>query len=305
MGPRRRQVHRPLTGVPTPILLDTDLGSDVDDELALALLWGSPEVELRGVSTTYGDVALRARIALAMGVLTHRSVTVAPGHSTPASGKAVWWAGHEGDAYALPPGPPDPTTWAESSPGALLLANEAQGAEILAIAPLTTVAAAIDLGLVGVRGITIMGGDWADPTAVEHNMASDVVAARRVLASGLPITVVGVDVTRQVRFGEPEIERFAACGELGRIVATEMRGWMARWSEDFEVPHDPLTALTVLQPELFAFAPPVAVEVTDDGSVRIADGPGTVRIATAVDVDAARTAMADRIAAGLGEKRRR
>ncbi len=291
----------------TPILLDTDLGSDVDDELALALLWGSPEVDLRGVGTTYGDVALRARIAGAMATLVHRPVTVAPGEATPASGKEVWWAGHEGDAYALPPALPDPSTWAQPSPGALLLSNGSAGAHLLAIGPLTSVAAAIDVGLDDVAGITIMGGDWADPSAAEHNIASDVVAAQRVLGSGLPITIVGVDVTRQVRFGEPEIARFEACGELGRIVAREMRAWMARWDEDFEVPHDPLTALAILQPELFTFTPPVAVRVSDgtdgpEGAVRVIEGTGTVRIATGVDVDAARTAMADRIAAGLGEQ---
>lgn len=285
--------------MPIPILLDTDLGSDPDDELALALLWGSPEVAVRGVSTTYGDVDLRARIAGAMAALVRRPLTIAPGHGTPESGREVWWAGHEGDAYALAPELPDPSRWAEPSPGALLLSNGCRGAEILAIAPLTTVAAAIELGLDGVRGVTVMGGDWSDPSAVEHNIASDHVAAQRVLGSGLPITVVGLDVTRQVRFGEAEIARFEACGELGRIIGAEIRAWMIRWDEDFEVPHDALTALAILEPERFEFTPPVAIEVSDDGAVRRLDRPGTVRIATGVDVDAARTAMADRIAAGL------
>ena len=81
-----------------PLLLDSDLGSDVDDELALALLWGSPEVDLRGVCTTYGDTVLRARIALRMAELTGRAVEVAPGEQETASGRDVWWAGIEGAA---------------------------------------------------------------------------------------------------------------------------------------------------------------------------------------------------------------
>lgn len=291
-----------------PILLDTDLGSDVDDELALAMLWGSPEAELRGVCTTYGDVAVRARIVEAMAALAHRPVTIAPGQSATLSGREVWWAGHEGDAYGeLPPGPPDPSIWAKPSPGALLLSNHAAGAQILAVGPLTSVEAAIELGLVGLAGITIMGGDWSDATVGEHNLASDSVAARRVLASGLPITVVGLEITRQVHFEEPEIARFAACGPLGAILAGEMRSWMVRWDEPFEVPHDPLTALALLEPELFEFAEPCAVAVSDgsdgaEGAVRRIDGPGTVRIATAVDVSAARRSMADRIARGVGEE---
>ncbi|MGT2425138.1 nucleoside hydrolase [Amnibacterium kyonggiense] len=280
--------------MPLPILLDTDLGSDVDDELALALLWGSPEAELLGVTTTYGDVDLRAAIVRRMAELTGRPVVVAPGERAPLSGRDVWWAGIEGVAYGELPAA------ASTERGADLLVHRGRDARLLAVAPLTTVAVAVERGLV-VADITVMGGDWTDPDAAEHNIASDVVAARRVLGSGLPVAVVGVDVTRRVRFGEEEIERFAACGELGRIVAGEMRDWMARWDEDFEVPHDPLTALAVLQPELFAFAPPAAVAVADSGAVRVVDGPGSVRIATDVDVEAARTAMADRIAAGLGE----
>jgi purine nucleosidase len=289
--------------VPLPILLDTDLGSDVDDELALALLWGSNEVEVRGVCTTYGDTVLRARIVLRMAELLGRTVTVAPGEVLPASGKEVWWAGIEGLAYdALPPLPVED---AEPSAGVRLLVDGAHGAHLLAIGPLTSVAAALDAGM-AIDGITIMGGDWTDPSDGEHNLASDVVAARRVLESGVPITMVGIDVTRQVRFGEPEIERFAATGHLGAVIAAEMRAWMRRWDEDFEVPHDPLTALALLEPQLFTFTEPGAVRVSDggdgpEGAVRRIDAPGGVRIALGVDVDAARSSMADRIARGLGE----
>ena len=45
---------------PRPVLLDTDIGSDVDDLLALTLLVGAPEVQLIGVTTVYGDTVLRA-----------------------------------------------------------------------------------------------------------------------------------------------------------------------------------------------------------------------------------------------------
>ncbi|WP_158590119.1 nucleoside hydrolase [Amnibacterium setariae] len=290
--------------MPLPLLLDTDLGSDVDDELALALLWGSPEIDLRGVCTSYGDTVLRARIVLHMAELTGRTVDVAAGEQETASGEPVWWAGIEGAAYGELP--PLPSAAGEPSPGVRLLVDRAAGAHLLAIGPLTSVAAALDAGA-AFDGITVMGGDWADPAVGEHNLASDAVAARRVLDSGLSITAVGVDITRRVRFGEEEVARFEATGPLGAVVATEMRAWMRRWSEDFEVPHDPLTALAILQPELFELTPPGAVRVADGndgpaGAVQRLDGPGTVRVATDVDVDAARTALADRIARGLGEQ---
>ncbi len=45
-----------------PLILDTDIGTDVDDLIALSLILNSPELELIGVTTVYGDVALRARM---------------------------------------------------------------------------------------------------------------------------------------------------------------------------------------------------------------------------------------------------
>jgi len=81
-----------------PIILDTDIGTDVDDLLALSLVLTSPELEFVGVTTVYGDVALRARMVRRL--LTLRGVTGIPlamGASKPLLGKrAVYWEGHEG-----------------------------------------------------------------------------------------------------------------------------------------------------------------------------------------------------------------
>jgi len=63
-----------------PILLDTDIGSDVDDAFALALILASPELDLRGVTTVSGDT--RARALMACRLLTaagHKDVPVAVG----------------------------------------------------------------------------------------------------------------------------------------------------------------------------------------------------------------------------------
>lgn len=290
------------------VLLDTDLGSDVDDELALALLWGSPEVTLRGVVTTYGDTALRARIATRMAALAGRSVRVAAGEEQPWSGRPVWWAGHEGDAYgdlSEVPVTADAQHAGERSAGVRLLTEQADGAHLLAIAPLTSVAAtlAADPRLARrLASITIMGGDWADPSASEHNIASDVDAARAVLGSAAHITVVGVDVTRRVHLAEPDIRRIERCGALGSIVAAEMRAWMRRWDEQFEVPHDPVAILALLRPDLFAFSSFGTATVDDDGRVVHRPGRGTVRIATDVDVPGVTEEIMTRVTLGLAER---
>src|SRR5215216_2888788 len=80
-----------------PVLLDTDIGSDVDDLLALALLVASPEVDLIGVTTVYGDTVLRARMTrLVLDQMERGSVPIGIGARETLTGRPIWWAGHEG-----------------------------------------------------------------------------------------------------------------------------------------------------------------------------------------------------------------
>src|SRR5918993_1692664 len=80
-----------------PVLLDTDIGSDVDDLLALTLLVGSPEVQLIGVTTVYGDTVLRARMTrLVLNQMESRAVPIGIGARETLIGRPVWWSVHEG-----------------------------------------------------------------------------------------------------------------------------------------------------------------------------------------------------------------
>ena len=86
------------------IILDTDIGTDVDDCLALALCLALPELKLAAVTTVYGDVRLRARIVLKL--LTLRDVTdvpVAAGAEKPLLDRVpIYWEGHEGQGLLAP-----------------------------------------------------------------------------------------------------------------------------------------------------------------------------------------------------------
>lgn len=291
---------------PVGLLLDTDIGSDIDDELALAMIWGSPELDLLGVSASYGDTVLRTRIARRMAELVGRPIRVVPGDAATLSGREVWWAGHEGDAYqplgADPEGSGSPDG---ASAGARLLAGarSTRGAvHLLAIGPLTTVASALALAPDLARrldGLWIMGGDFGSDAAPEHNIVSDVVAAARVLGSDAAITVVPVDITRRVRLLEDDMARFESIGELGRLIAVQARAWMRRWDEDFELPHDPLTLLALLEPQHFRFSDRGRVSVDEAGMTRFHPGEGRHRIVTDVDEHAAARAIAARVEAGL------
>jgi purine nucleosidase len=81
-----------------PVILDTDIGTDVDDLLALVLLAKAAEIQFCGVTTVHGDTILRAKIArVACDLLGRREVAVAAGESNTLANRPIFWAGHEGE----------------------------------------------------------------------------------------------------------------------------------------------------------------------------------------------------------------
>ena len=188
------------------ILLDTDIGTDVDDCLALALILASPEVTLTAVTTVYGDARLRGRMVLKLLALRGVSdVPVVAGAERPLLGRPpVYWAGHEGQGLLTPE---------DESAGAMHGGASHQPSEehavdlivrtvmahpgeitLIAIGPLTNVALALlkePRLATNLAGLTVMGGVVGGAGAlhlpwVEHNFRCDPEAAQIVLASGAP-----------------------------------------------------------------------------------------------------------------------
>jgi purine nucleosidase len=314
------------------VVLDTDLGSDVDDALALAVLLGSPEVELVGAVTGYGQVALRARLAAGFAALAGRRLTVVAGVAEPLSGRPVWLSGQEGRHFPdLGTAPVDPR-----GVGWLLdRARQARGElEIVAIGPLTNLAHAVRADpafAASVHRVWLMGGRFGthgrpqpdqpdqldepdEPVEPpEHNFASDAVAADEVLRSGLPITVLGVELTRRLRLYEPEIAALGT-GALGAQLEREVRAWTAYWNEPYDVPHDAIAVIAMLRPDLFTRRP-ARVRVIPDGEFagQVVEEPedpedgqrgrgSPVTVVTGLDVPAVTAEILHRIAvASQGE----
>lgn len=283
------------------VVLDTDIGSDVDDALALAMLLGSPEVELLGVTTVYGDVDVRAQIARRLARLAgHDQLVVVPGAERPLSGEEAWWAGFEGRLY------PDlaQEVFVEDMSAAEFLVETVTArpgeVDVVAIGPLTNLAEAIraDSAFVrSVRHLYVMGGRFDTPEA-EHNFRSDPIAAAEVFASGMPVTVVGLEITTRARIGPSHLARIAAAGALGRQLEAEVRQWWEYTRKQWNHPHDPLAVLAMLRPDLMEVeaarvrveraGPQAGVSVVDPASSgRFEDGSAATRVVRDVDVDAA------------------
>ncbi len=287
---------------PMHLFLDTDIGTDVDDALALALILGSAELNLVGVSTVYGDTRLRAQLAARLMSLadSRGTVPIAAGERQTRSGRPVWWPGHEGklhdDLHSEPIEPRDGTALlietARRLPGELV---------VLAIGPLTNIAAALDSDPAfaeNVGRLVIMGGDFrSEGREAEHNILSDVSAAQRVFESSLGIVVGGLDLTTQIKLSQTDVDRIVQAGPLGRALGLEIAEWWKFHGHSWNTPHDPILALWLTEPGLFSLAP-ASVRVQDSGkTIDDADPSSTTSVLKAMDVDEVRSAMVRRILA--------
>ncbi len=253
------------------ILLDTDIGTDIDDAFALALILASPELDLLGVTTVSGNTAARARLAA----------------------KLLWEAGRKDVPVAAgEPGKPLPieqTHWADGFTSPQLRQEKAvdflraeierRPAEItlVAIGPLTNLGGLFDrYPEVGkkIKRIVLMGGSIAhgygnDPNpAPEYNIASDPAAAQAVFSSGVSILMVPLDVTAMLQLDATARHRvFTHLSPLTNALTLLYH----LWNQETPTLFDPMAVAMLIDPSLCE-TKPLAIEVDARGYTRAVGG---------------------------------
>jgi inosine-uridine nucleoside N-ribohydrolase len=250
----------------TPILLDCDPGHD--DAVAILLAAGNDAVDLLAITTVAGNcrlelATLNARRVAALAGL--EGVPIAAGAAGPLQGELVTAADTHGasglDGYELRTGeaPLDPRPALELMAATLETAPEP--VTLVPTGPLTNVAQLLttrpDLHE-RIREIVLMGGSTArgnTTPAAEFNVFVDPEAAAIVFDSGLPVTMIGLNLTHQARATPEVLERVRALpGEPARAV----EGWMEFFGGRYErvhhewAPpvHDPCTVAMLIDPTL-------------------------------------------------------
>jgi pyrimidine-specific ribonucleoside hydrolase len=214
--------------VAIPLLLDCDPGHD--DAIALLLALASPEVELLGVTTTYGNQTLEKTTTNALRVLElvgREDVPVAAGADRPLERDLVVAAHVHGESGLDGPSLPPPRTAPVSDDAVSFLAERIAGAgrpvTVVPTGPLTNIARLLQThGRGGIARIVLMGGAIAEGNftpAAEFNVWCDPEAAAVVFGSGLEIHMLGLDVTHQALLGPAEEERLRRAGRVGGFVA--------------------------------------------------------------------------------------
>jgi purine nucleosidase/pyrimidine-specific ribonucleoside hydrolase len=208
----------------TAILLDCDPGHD--DAIALLLALGSDEIELRGVTTVAGNQTLEKTTANAIRVLElagRGDVPVAAGCPRPLVRDPRVAADVHGETGLDGPDLPAAKGEAVSEHAVDFLAERVEGATLVATGPLTNVALLLArYPEARPDRIVLMGGASAEGNvtpAAEFNIWADPEAAARVFASGLDVTMVGLDVTHRALVTKSHAEQLRGAGRIGKVVA--------------------------------------------------------------------------------------
>ena len=280
-------VSVPCSNAAEKIIIDTDIGGDIDDAFAVGLALQSPEFKILGISSAWGDTHLRARLLSRLLKETGRTdIPVAMGIAKHPAGRLDTLS----QARYAEGGPAD-----QSYPNAvdfLLDQIRLHPGEItlIAIGPETNLGAAIDRDPATFRKlkrVVLMGGSvyrgysqfnygkthGPDP---EWNILCDIQAARKVFTSGVPLYVMPLDST-QIKL--QELER----GEIfkaGTVLTDALLVLYTEWSRGAaQTPtlFDAVAVAYAMHPELCP-TEPVRLRVDDQGYTRVEAGPPNVQV---------------------------
>ena len=302
------------------VVIDTDPG--VDDAVAILMACASPELDLLGLTTVFGncavDVATRNALVL-LDVGGRPDVPVARGAAdpvaTPYLGPVPQIHGVDGMGDGDPLPSPSGTPVGQSAAEFLCRTAAAHPGEvtILAVGPLTNLALALrlrpDLDTL-VERVVVMGGNALVPgnatPAAEANIRNDPEAADVVFGARWPVTMVGLDVTHRVLLAGADIDRLTAAPtpagrHLARALPLYRSFFQATNGLDGIYVHDPTAVAYLLDPDAFTVSRwPLRVETqgisrgktwpslgdTDEATPEPWQGRPAVDVC--VDVDAAR-----------------
>jgi inosine-uridine nucleoside N-ribohydrolase len=274
-----------LSGQPrTKILLDTDIGTDIDDAWALAFVALSPELDTVAVTITDADTAARAKVACKLLQRAGRTdIPVAVGRRTPTpNGRfdhQFTWA-EDFTAYKPIAEPAAQTIvrMAKKYPGELVL---------LAVGPLQNVADALRLepGLGKyLKRVVLMSGDvygraGGKGVIPEWNVVVATQDSQLVYGAGLPLTIVPLDSTTHVQLADAERERVQKrASPVTHAVESLYRLWLSSPQARMTL-HDQLAVAEAARPgEFFNKKETLPLVVDDKGYTRInkASGKNTV-----------------------------
>lgn len=274
---------------PEKIIIDTDIGDDIDDAFAVALALRSPQVQILGITTTFGDTETRARLVdRLLGEAGRTDIPVAAGTPTQPKARLTQRAYAQGGHFAR-----------TSHPRAVdfildQIRRNPSDVTLVCIGPLFNVGAAIEKDPATFRKlkrIVMMGGSidrgYGDPYAPptlpepEWNIVNDIPGAQKLFAAGVPIYMMPLDST-QLKMDETKRDfLFRQATPLTEALGALYFEWGQRTPTLF----DPMTIAFVDKPDLCPVKP-MHIVVDNKGYTRAEPGSPNARVCLHSDPEA-------------------
>jgi len=288
-------------GAPTArqrVIVDTDIGDDIDDAFALALVLASPEFEVLGISTAWGDTALRLRLVQRLlAELGRGDIPVARGIATESRTpftQARWAQRGSPSVAGTPRAVPSSVDFLLDS-----IRRHPNQITLLALGPLTNLGAAIQRDPATFRQlkrVVLMGGSVRRgysksafhaprPPDKEYNIAADIAAAQALFGSGVSVVMMPLDST-QIRFEEAARNAVFAQGTpLTDALALLYHQWLDAyqpWSSATPTLFDVVPVAYAIDASL---CPTLAlhIDVDADGATRETEGASNAQVCLAAD----------------------
>jgi len=285
------------------IIIDTDIGDDIDDAFAIAYAVKSG-LQVEGITTVFRNAKKRAKMAKALlRAYGREDIPVCAGIDTPLVAPIL---ARENDHFTEN-GEFIPCQYGAEMDSEVVDKRHAvdfiiekveafpNEITLIPIGPLTNIAVAIRRApevMKKLKGITLMGGYFTKETP-EWNILCDPEAARIVFSSDIPLRAVGLDVTLKCRLEKPMLEEMkAASGNSNRLILKMMEQWFAHYRFDCPVLHDPLTVGTIVSDRFVVFEDKaVLVELDKEkygvtSVLKSTEAFGSRKVQAAVSVDA-------------------
>ena len=275
-----------------PVILDTDIGDDIDDTWALAMLLKSPELDLKMIVTDFGNTTYRATLVAKLLQIAERTdIPIGIGlQQTDKTGAQAEWL----DGYTLAD---YPGTVHQDGVGAMIdmIMAAPEPVTLLCIGPVPNISAALarepriveKVRIVGMYGSVRKGYNGRSQVDPEYNVYSDVAACRQMFAAFPDVTITPVDTCGLVRLDGSDYQKIVACPdpliqaliENNHIWAKHVTWTHVDTSEQSSVLFDTVAVYLVFAEELLKIES-LGIEITDDGVTRINDKAKAIRVAT-------------------------
>lgn len=275
-----------------PVILDTDIGSDIDDTWALAMALGSPEIDLRMVVSATGDTRHRAAIVGKMLEQVGRTdIEIAIGIPTDVGPKNQerWVGDYDLSSY--------PGTVHEDGVRAMadMILTSAEVVTLVCIGPLPNIGALLKrapevvnkVRFVGMHGSVYKGYLGTDEIHAEYNVKFHLEDAQASLHADWPITITPLDTCGMIRLKDDRQKRVATAGNRSmQAVIGNYRAWLAAIDKNEDIAEVRSSTLFDTVAIYLAFSEDLLeieelrIRVDDEGYTRIQDDGTPMRVAT-------------------------